>query len=79
MQGNLQDITLPVDPKAAIAYQTASKEEQQKMQTLISTLLKQQLSDKDVPSLKEMMERMGRYAASKGLTEEKLNELLADD
>ena len=79
MQGNLQNITLPVDAEAALAYQTASVNEQRKLQELFNYLLKQRLIEEHIPSLKEMMERMGSFASARGLTEEKLRELLADD
>ncbi|MEP7235386.1 MAG: hypothetical protein ABI778_08835 [Ignavibacteriota bacterium] len=79
MQSNLQNITFPVEAEAALAYQSAPIEEQRKLQRLFSYLLKQRLGDEDIPTIKEMMERMGTYAAENGLTEEKLKELLAND
>ena len=77
MQGNMQNITLTVDSQAAKSFLGASIEEKNKLQMLISLLLRQRLQEKNIPSIDEIMDRMSDYAESKGLTEEKLQEILA--
>ena len=76
MQGNMQNITLSVDAQAAESFLGASREEKNKLQMLISLLLRQRFQEKNIPSIEEIMDRMSDYAESKGLTEEKLHEIL---
>ncbi|MEI8133530.1 MAG: hypothetical protein WCH46_00465 [bacterium] len=79
MQGNTQNITLRVDASAALAYQSASKEEKMKLGTFFSILMKERSREKDTPSLLEVMDRMSDYAEKQGLTDEILKEILAED
>lgn len=71
-------ITIPLDPQAAAAYQSASPEEQRKMRALVSLWLRD-LATKDLPSLTEVLEEVGRKAQARGLTPEVLNSLLAGE
>ena len=75
----MQNITLSVDASAALAYQAASKEEKMKLGTFFSILMKERSREKDTASLLEVMDRMSDYAERKGLTEEKLQEILEED
>ena len=77
MQGNMQNITLSVDSQAAKSFLGASVEEKNKLQILISLLLRQRLQEKNVPSIDEILDRMSDYAKGQGLTEERLQEILA--
>jgi hypothetical protein len=79
MQGNTRNITLPVDASAALAYQAASKEEQMKLGTFFSILMKERSREKDAASLLEIMDRMSDYAEKQGLTDEILEEILSED
>lgn len=71
-------ITIPLDPQAAAAYESASPEERRKMQALVSLWLRD-LATKDLPSLSRVLEEVGRKAQARGLTTEALNTLLAGD
>jgi molecular chaperone DnaK (HSP70) len=75
----MQSITLNVDSNIAQAFLNAPKKQREGLELIISSILAQNLEDKTIPTLKEVMERMGKYAASQGLTEEKLDEILASD
>ena len=79
MERQMQNITLPVDAEAALAYQGATSEDKTKLQLLVSAMLKQRLDAVNSPSLFEIMDRMSDYAENRGLTEEKLREILADN
>jgi len=79
MQGNTQNITLPVDASAALAYQAASKEEKMKLGTFFSILMKERSQEKNSASLLEVMDRMSDYAEKQGLTDEILKEILSEN
>ena len=68
-------ITLEVDSEAASLFRRASPEEQEKMQALVSNLLKE-LSGSNGPSLKEVVGEIGCKAREKGMTPEILDSLL---
>jgi endonuclease III len=79
MERQMQNITLPVDAEAAMAYRGATNEEKTKLQLLVSAMLKQRLDAVNTPSLLQIMDNMSDYAESRGLTEEKLRDILADN
>lgn len=70
-------ITLHVDAEAARIFKTASPDERRKLEVLVSL----QLLDSAKPnlSLRELMDLISQRAQERGLTEEQLRELLADD
>lgn len=74
-----EPITIQVDEAAARIFKTASPEQRQKLETLISL----QLLEVGQPgvSLREIMRRISERAQARGLTPERLDELLdsADD
>lgn len=72
----MQNITIQVDEEAAKAFNSSSEARRRNFETLFSRWLK---DSAEVPSLLEMMDKISRTAREKGLTEEKLKELLADD
>ncbi len=71
-----QEITIRVDAEAARAYEAASPEERRKLDLLLSLHLRQ-LTEPPMP-LKQVMQEISEKARARGLTEEKLNELLRD-
>ncbi len=75
----MQNITLSVDTQAAESFFVASSEEKKKIQMLVSLLLKQGLQKQNVPSIEDIMDSMSDYAESKGLTDSKLQEILAEN
>lgn len=72
----MQTITLSVDAQAAASFLAATADEKRKLQLLVSYLLKQQGI---TPTLDEIMDRMSDYAESRGSTDDKLRDLLAND
>jgi hypothetical protein len=72
-----EPITIHVDAEAARIYKTASPEERRKLEALVSL----QLLDAAKPSLslRELMDVISQRAQERGLTEDQLQELLADD
>lgn len=72
-----QEITIRVDPEAARVYQTATPEQRRKIDLLLSLRLKQVMGP--VASLKQIMDEISEKAQARGLTEEKLDELLREE
>jgi len=72
-----QEITIRVDSEAARAYETATPEQRRKIDLLLSLRLKQVTGP--VAPLKEVMHEISEKAQARGLTEEKLDELLRDE
>jgi len=70
-----EPITLQIEVDAARAFRSASADEQEKLQTLMSVLLKQ-YAKTDTTSLKKTMDEIGRRAQEKGLTPELLDSIL---
>lgn len=72
-----EPITIHVDAEAARIFKTTSPEERRKLEALVSL----QLLDAAKPnlSLRELMDLISQRAQERGLTEDQLHELLADD
>ena len=72
-----QPITIQVDESAARVYESASPEERRKLEALLSL----QLLEAGAPGmpLRDLMRMIGQRAQERGLTEEMLQELLADE
>ncbi|HKW22290.1 MAG TPA: hypothetical protein VJO13_12985 [Ktedonobacterales bacterium] len=72
-----EPITVHVDAEAARLFRAASPEERRKLETLLSL----QLLDAAKPeiSLRELMRRISLRAQERGLTEDRLQEILDDD
>lgn len=68
-------INIPVDPQTAQAYDSASPQEQRKLQALLSLRLRE-LASGEYPSLQEVLDEAGRKAKARGLTPEILDSLL---
>jgi hypothetical protein len=68
-------ITIPLDPEAARAYNSATPEEQRKMQALLSLWLRE-LARADSTSLQQVLDDVGEKARAKGLTPEILDSIL---
>ena len=72
-----QEITIRVDSESARVYQEATAEERRKIDLLLSLRLKQ-VTGTTAP-LKQVMREISEKAQARGLTEEKLNELLREE
>jgi len=70
-------ITIPVDAETARAYQSASPDEQKKIQLLLRLRLRE-LAALPTESLVEIMDDIGAKAEARGLTPEILETLLHD-
>jgi hypothetical protein len=71
-------ISIPVDADLAEAYQSASIEEQKKIQLLLRLRLRE-LTDSPRLSLQQIMREIAEEAQRNGLTEEMLEDLLRDE
>lgn len=71
-----EEITLRVSPDAARAFREASRQEQLKLEVLVSLQLLGKLQP--ARSLDEVIEDMSRQAQERGLTPEILEALLRD-
>ncbi len=69
-------ITLQVDEEAARIYENASPEVQRKLAALVSLQLLE--AAHSTLSLREVMDTIGQNAQERGLTEERLREILAE-
>ena len=69
-------ITLQVDEEAARIYQSASPEVQRKLAALVSLQLLE--AAHSTRSLREVMDTIGQHAQERGLTEERLRDILAE-
>ena len=70
-----EPITLQIEVDAARAFRSASPDEQEKLQILMSVLMKE-YAKTNSPSLKQTMEEIGESAREKGLTPELLDSIL---
>jgi len=70
-----EPITLQIEVDAARAFRSASSVEQEKLQTLMSVLLRE-YAKVDAASLKKTMDEIGEQARGKGLTPELLDSIL---
>ena len=70
-----EPITLQIEVEAARAFRSASPDEQEKLQMLMSVLMKE-YARTNSPSLKRTMDEIGERAREKGLTPELLNSIL---
>jgi hypothetical protein len=75
---NTENITLQIDPEAARIFKTATAEEREKLQVLLSIWLKD-LGMTGTQSLKETMDEIGATASARGLTAELLDEILEEN
>jgi hypothetical protein len=70
-------INLRVSADVADAYESASSEEKRKLEALLSSRLREAvLHRRRGRSLEEIMDEMSRRAQERGLTQEKLDEIL---
>jgi hypothetical protein len=73
-------INLRVSADVADAYESASSEEKRKLEALLSSRLREVVRHrKRERSLEEIMDEMSRRAQERGLTQEKLDEILNDE
>lgn len=70
-----EPVTLQIEVDAARAFRSASADEQEKLQTLMSVLLRE-YAKADATSLKRTMDEIGTRALDKGLTPELLDSIL---
>jgi len=70
-----EPITLQIEVDAARAFRSCSADEQEKLQTLMSVLLRE-YAKVDAASLKKTMDKIGGHAKEKGLTPELLDSIL---
>ncbi|MFM9197029.1 MAG: hypothetical protein ACKOWG_15040 [Planctomycetia bacterium] len=68
-------IAIPVDASTADAYQSASADQQRRLQLLLRLRLRELTTRPERP-LAEILDEVGRAAAEKGLTPESLASLL---
>ena len=72
-----QTITIRVDPEAARAYEAATPEARRKIDLLLSLRLRQVTAAAE--PLPQVMREISEKAQARGLTEEKLDELLREE
>ena len=73
-------INLRVSADVADAYESASSEEKRKLEALLSSRLREVVRHrKRERSLEEIMDEMSRRAQERGLTQEKLDEILNEE
>jgi hypothetical protein len=72
-----REITIRVDSEAAKAYAAASAEERQKIDLLLSMCLSQVTGPS--ASLEQIMREISEAARARGLTEERLSEMLREE
>ncbi len=72
-----KEISIRVSDQAAEAYRAASSAERRKLDALLSMRLMETVRSER--SLEEVMREMSRRAQERGLTPEKLQEILNDD
>ena len=70
-------ITIPIDPQTAEFYGSASREDQRKIELLLSLCLRD-LAAAPLPPLKTVMDELADKAAPRGLTPSILETLLKD-
>jgi hypothetical protein len=68
-------ISIPLDPQTAQAYGAAREEEKRKMQALVGLWLRE-LTARELPSLQQVLDEVGRKAQERGLTPEILESIL---
>lgn len=69
-------ISLRVSADAARAYESASAEEKRKLEALVSSRLREAIRRREGKSLEDLMSEMSRNAQERGLTPEKLDDIL---
>lgn len=72
-----REITIRVDAEAAKAYAAASAEEREKIDLLLSLRLSQ-VTGPSVP-LEQVMREISESARARGLTEDRLNQMLREE
>lgn len=73
-------INLRVSADVADAYESASAEEKRKLEALLSSRLREAVRHrKRGRSLEEIMDEMSRRAQERGLTQEKLDDILNEE
>ena len=72
-----REITIRVDAEAAKAYAAASSEEREKIDLLLSLRLSQVTSPS--ASLEQVMREISEATRGRGLTEERLSEMLREE
>ena len=72
-----REITIRVDAEAAKAYAAASTEEREKIDLLLSLRLSQVTGPS--ASLEQVMREISESARARGLTEDRLNEMLREE
>lgn len=72
-----QKITLEVSAEAADAFETSSPEERRSLSKIVEMYLVQRRSN--LEEFRQLAKRIGSYASARGLTEEELDNLLADE
>jgi hypothetical protein len=72
----VKKITIEVDSDIQEAFERASEAEKQEISSLITVFFRKSLASKN---LVEVMEEIGTRAESRGLTPEKLANILADE
>jgi len=70
-----ENVTIPLDSEAAKAYNSAPEEEKKKIQAVLSIWLRELIAA-EPPTLKKIMDEVGRKARARGLSPEVLESLL---
>jgi hypothetical protein len=70
-------ISIPLDPETAQAYWATRAEEKLKIQALVSLWIRE-LTSRELPSLKQVLDETGCKAQERGLTPVILDSLLKD-
>jgi hypothetical protein len=72
-----QQISIPVDPPTADAYQAARAREQRQLQVLLRLRLRE-LTSRPTRSLDDVLDEVDRAAEARGLTADMLDSMLGD-
>jgi len=76
---NMERIVLEVDDTVGKIYYGFSDEVKTRFKETISLMLKKTINDASLDAYKFELDKLGNTAVANGLTEEALNDMLADD
>lgn len=70
-------IAIPVDESTAVAYQSASAEQQRRLQLLLRLRLRE-LTTRPARPVDQIMDEVGQFALDQGLTPDSLSSILKE-
>ena len=75
----MERIVLEVDDAVGKVYRNFSDEGKMRFKETVSLMLKKAVNEFSINSYKAELDELGREAVANGLTQEELDQLLADD